>query len=50
MIYLHNNLEGEWGLGGLVGGAFDGLGESLAGFSRYGVPLETCLVDLWCLL
>ena len=33
-----------------MGGVFDGLGESLGRFCRYGVPLETCLGDLGDLL
>ena len=33
-----------------MGGVFDGLGGLRGGFCRYGVPVETCLGDLWGLL
>ena len=33
-----------------MGGVFDGLGDLRGGFCRYGVPVETCLGDLWGLL
>ena len=33
-----------------MGGVFDGLGGLRGGVCRYGVPVETCLGDLWGLL